>query len=104
MRPGIAIVERERSLRFRPALRGQVWQVACPYCAAQQCPGEQAVSLTVTGRDRDGASAQSLCLGIRLARALPDRGQRADHAFPGVEAVGRLTLATDVLGPVKLGL
>src|SRR6516225_12033946 len=57
---------------------------------------------SVARRDRDGTAAQCLGIGIRFSRALAEAGQRADHAFPGIEALGRLTLAAEMLGRVEL--
>src|SRR5215472_9860854 len=41
---------------------------------------------------------------MRLACNLAERRQSADYALPCIEALGRLTLAADILGRVKLGL
>src|SRR5205085_4596303 len=43
-------------------------------------------------------------LGIFVAGALADEGQRANHALPGVETLGWLALAANLLGRIKLRL
>src|SRR5262249_5940952 len=70
----------------------------------QQRPGQQAVRSSVAGRDRRGAAAQGFGSGVFVAGALADQRQRANHALPGVEAVGRLALAANLLGRVQFRL
>ena len=60
--------------------------------------------LAVIGVELNGAPAQLFSLKVSRTCTLSDAREGTNHAFPGVQAARRLTLAADMLSRVKLGL